>query len=234
MVFIFIGKRGNRAGIEFCKKIIDEAKKKKNISPPMEFLSRIFFICVEEELLKEIFSVIEGYIPEENVIFLSRIETEGDVWSNVTENEDIFSVQLFSFIMFKLDQILKPHIVMVYSISSGFDAGIADYLIHNFLIINAHMEISVFGTILNFDAGGPLSIYWSLLGLKTLFSKRVIGVILLDYSAIGNLIYYIRNEKEEEITFEYYDRIVGLLIYSLTIYDRYPFANMVPFIHLIK
>lgn len=234
LVFFFIGKRGCRAGIEFCLKIINSVRNNDKFQMPFDFLSRIFFICNEEELLKEIFDTIEGYVPEENVLFLSHLETEGDVWSNVIENENIFNVQLFSPLVFKLDQIENPHAILIYSISSGFDAGIAEYLIDNFLIINSNIEITLIGTILNSDIEGPLAVYWTLLGLKVLFLDRVIGAILLDYSAIGNFLYYIRNEKEEEISFDYYDKIVGLLVFSLTVYDRKPYANMIPFVDLIK
>ncbi len=233
LVFIFIGRRGNKAGIEFCRLIIDDAREKKK-NMPFDFLSRIFFIATDEFLLTEIFDIIEGYVPEENVLFVSNLETDGDIWSNVEENDVIFSKKIFRSIMFHLDQIEKPHTILVYSISSGLTAGIADYLTNNLAIIKPHMEITVFGSILHSETDGPLAVYWTLLGLNTLLSNRVTGTIFLDYSAIGNYVYYIRNETEEEISFEYYDKIVGFIIYSLTIYDRYPFANLVPYVDLIK
>ncbi len=232
LVFIFVGSRGLQIGSIFFRMIQDDyVGKRYDI---LNFFSKVFYICETEREYREIGALIEGYVPEENVLLMGELNTGGDLWSNIDSNDDILANRVFAPLMFAVDQLKNPALLCFYNLSNGKQAGICDYLLHNFPLVKRDMPIYVIATTSVDEGAGALSIYWSILGLNSIIEGGTTkACILLDYEAIGNSIYLHRLKKFEEFDFESYNFVVAHLIYALTLYDREPYANAVPFCQLI-
>ncbi|MHA1585595.1 MAG: hypothetical protein ACTSWL_10090, partial [Promethearchaeota archaeon] len=232
LMFIFIGQRGLEIGKIFFTLIKDDYKGKRY--GILDFFSRIFFICETEDQYSEIGMLIEGYIPEENVLLAGELETGGDLWSNIDENEDIFANRIFAPLMFAVDQLDNPKLILFFNLSNGKQAGICDFLLKNFPLVKNNMPIYIIATTSIDEGSGALSIYWSILGLNSIIEGSTTrACILLDYKAIGNSIFLHRIAELSDLEFETYNLVVAKLIYALTAYDRKPYANAVPFCQLI-
>ncbi|WP_371805016.1 hypothetical protein [Candidatus Lokiarchaeum ossiferum] len=232
LLFIFIGQRGLQIGSIFFNLIKDDYKGKRY--DILDFFSKVFFICETESQFREIGTMIEGYVPEENVLLMGELNTSGDLWSNIEENDDIFASRVFAPLMYAVDQLAKPNILLFYDLSNGKQAGICDYLLINFPLVKQQMPIYVIATTSIDEGAGALSIYWSILGLNSIIQGSTAkACILLDYEAIGNSIFLKRIKKMDDIDFESYNYVVAQLIYSITYYDREPYSNAVPFCQMI-
>lgn len=233
LIFVFIGTRGLEIGSIFFQLIKEDYKGKRY--DILNFFAKVFFVCETEKQFREIGSLIEGYVPEENVLLMGELNTSGDLWSNIEENDDILANRVFSPLMFAVDQFKKPRVLLFYNLSNGKQAGICDYLLQNFPLVKSDMPIYIIATTSIDEGAGAMSIYWSILGLNSIIEGvSTHACILLDYEAIGNSIYLHRLKKFEEFDFESYNYVVANLIYALTHYDREPYANAVPFCQMIE
>lgn len=232
LLFIFIGHRGLQIGSIFFNLIKEDYKGKRY--DILDFFSKVFFICETEDQFREIGTMIEGYVPEENILLMGELNTSGDLWSNIEDNDDIFASRVFAPLMFAVDQLANPNILLFYDLSNGKQAGICDYLLINFPLVKQQMPIYVIATTSIDEGAGALSIYWSILGLNSIMEGATAkACILLDYEAIGNSIFLKRIKRMEDVDFESYNYVVAQLIYSITYYDREPYSNAVPFCQMI-